>query len=76
MHKKQILCYSVYICKYFTYVHTQISIVRHNDGDYIIQCNNPLFVGNGDVCGLDSDGDGFPDAELKCDDQFCRMVHT
>ena len=57
------------------YVRTQISIVSCYD-NYIIQCNNPLFVGNGDVCGLDSDGDGFPDAELKCDDQYCRMVRA
>ena len=28
------------------------------------------------VCGLDSDADGYPDTELKCDDQYCTMVRT
>ena len=28
------------------------------------------------VCGLDSDGDGYPDTDLKCDDQYCEKVCT
>lgn len=30
------------------------------------QCNGPTYVGNGIVCGLDSDYDGFPDVGLDC----------
>ncbi|XP_065910282.1 uncharacterized protein [Dysidea avara] len=30
------------------------------------QCNYPTYVGNGIVCGLDSDYDGFPDVGLDC----------
>jgi len=33
----------------------------HNDK---LQCNDPTYVGDGRVCGLDSDSDGFPDDEV------------
>lgn len=33
-----------------------------------------MFAGNGKLCGLDSDGDGYPDMGLKCDDQQCQQV--
>ena len=41
----------------------------------IIQCNSPTFVGNGSVCGLDSDGDKYPDVKLDCDGPRCEAVH-
>ena len=31
-----------------------------------MQCNTPTFVGNGSLCGLDTDFDGFPDVKLNC----------
>ncbi|XP_065911114.1 adhesion G protein-coupled receptor L3-like [Dysidea avara] len=34
-------------------------------------CNTPTFVGDGHVCGLDSDSDGFPDVGLDCDEPSC-----
>ena len=39
----------------------------------ICQCNLP-YIGNGEVCGLDTDGDRCPDAELGCDEEFCHEV--
>ena len=30
------------------------------------QCNSPTYVGDGKVCGVDSDYDGFPDVNLNC----------
>ena len=39
------------------------------------QCNDPTFVGNGLVCGLDSDSDGFPDVELDCELSSCQRVN-
>ena len=38
-----------------------------------LQCIQP-FVGNGIVCGKDSDGDGYPDMMLPCDDLKCIQV--
>ena len=32
---------------------------------------NPGFAGNGLLCGLDTDSDGFPDAELACAEPSC-----
>ena len=34
----------------------------------------PTYVGDGRVCGLDSDSDGFPDEGLDCDETFCAKV--
>ena len=34
----------------------------------------PTYIGNGKVCGLDSDSDGFPDEGLDCDETFCAKV--
>ncbi|XP_065903420.1 uncharacterized protein [Dysidea avara] len=34
-------------------------------------CNSPTFAGDGNVCGLDSDSDGFPDVDLGCDEPTC-----
>ena len=39
-----------------------------------LQCNSPTYVGNGNVCGLDSDSDGFPDVGLDCDQPQCVQV--
>ena len=39
-----------------------------------LQCNAPTFVGNGLVCGLDTDSDGFPDVDLSCDEPSCERV--
>ncbi|XP_065894299.1 sortilin-related receptor-like isoform X2 [Dysidea avara] len=36
------------------------------------QCVAP-FVGNGVVCGRDSDGDGYADMKLNCDDPECEQ---
>ena len=33
---------------------------------------NPGFAGNGKICGIDSDADGFPDINLSCPDSSCR----
>ena len=42
---------------------------------FIVQCNSPTFVGDGRVCGLDTDYDGFPDIGLSCDEQpSCQEV--
>ncbi|XP_065910088.1 uncharacterized protein [Dysidea avara] len=30
------------------------------------RCNSPTYVGDGKVCGVDSDYDGFPDVNLNC----------
>ena len=38
-----------------------------------IQCAAP-FVGDGKVCGRDSDGDGYPDMVLNCNDTYCVQV--
>ena len=38
-----------------------------------MQCSAP-FVGNGMVCGRDSDGDGYADMKLECDDPQCEQV--
>lgn len=40
-----------------------------------LQCAAP-FVGDGMVYGKDSDGDGYPDMELNCDDSNCVIVCT
>ena len=37
------------------------------------QCITP-FVGNGVVCGRDSDSDGYADMKLDCDDPQCAQV--
>jgi len=39
-----------------------------------LQCNNDTYVGDGNVCGLDSDSDGFPDVGLDCDQPQCVQV--
>jgi len=39
-----------------------------------LQCNSPTYVGDGRVCGLDSDSDGFPDVRLDCDQPKCVQV--
>ena len=39
-----------------------------------LQCNSPTYVGDGSVCGLDSDSDGFPDVGLDCDQPQCVQV--
>ena len=36
----------------------------------------PTYIGDGRVCGLDSDSDGFPDEGLDCDEPFCAKVCT
>ena len=41
---------------------------------FTVQCNSPTFVGDGHVCGLDSDSDGFPDVGLDCDEPSCQEV--
>jgi len=38
-----------------------------------LQCAAP-FVGNGVLCGRDSDGDGYADMKLNCDDPRCEQV--
>ena len=38
-----------------------------------LQCLDQ-FVGNGVICGKDSDGDGYPDMLLDCDDPQCAQV--
>ena len=40
------------------------------------QCTNGSYTGNGTLCGLDSDSDGFPDGQLDCGDQHCEQVST
>jgi len=35
-----------------------------------------VFTGNGSVCGLDSDSDGYPDVGLDCTEEQCEMVST
>ena len=34
------------------------------------------FVGNGEICGKDSDGDGYPDMQLNCNESHCVQVCT
>ena len=34
----------------------------------------PTYAGDGRVCGLDSDSDGFPDEGLNCSQPFCSKV--
>ena len=43
---------------------------------YVMQCNVPTFVGNGSLCGLDTDSDGFPDVQLNCsvEQPSCEQV--
>ena len=43
---------------------------------YVMQCNVPTFVGNGSLCGLDTDTDGFPDVQLDCsvEQSSCEQV--
>ena len=38
-----------------------------------VSCAAP-FVGDGKVCGKDSDGDGYPDMQLNCNDSHCMQV--
>ncbi len=42
-----------------------------------LQCNIG-WAGNGNICGPDSDIDGYPDAPLPCidNDKHCREVHS
>ena len=41
----------------------------------LLQCNSPTYVGDGTVCGIDTDYDGFPDVNLNCDiAPFCEEV--
>ena len=40
---------------------------------YKLQCNMPTYVGDGRVCGLDSDSDGFPEG-LNCSQRFFSKV--
>ena len=46
--------------------------VRHDH----LQCNNPVYSGNGTVCARDSDEDTLPDVDLGCDEIFCEKVCT
>ena len=39
-----------------------------------MQCNSPTFAGDGTVCALDSDSDGFPDVGLDCNKSCCKKV--
>ena len=39
-----------------------------------LQCNSSAYAGDGNVCGLDSDGDGFPDVGLDCNESQCERV--
>ena len=43
-----------------------------------MQCNVPTFIGNGTVCGLDTDSDGFPDVKLDCSVEMssCEQVYS
>ena len=34
------------------------------------------FVGDGKICGKDSDEDGYPDMQLNCNDTHCIQVCT
>ena len=36
----------------------------------------PTYVGDGRVCGLDSDSDGLPDEGLDCNQPFCTKVRA
>ena len=40
-----------------------------------MQCAAP-FVGDGKICGKDSDEDGYPDVALNCNDAHCIQVAT
>ncbi len=48
---------------------------------FIIQCPSP-YVGDGVLCALDSDNDGYPNVATlpSCDidnnDTFCKLVHN
>ena len=41
----------------------------------VYQCNLP-YIGNGDVCGLDSDSDGCPDEDFDCNEDQYMKVRT
>ena len=45
---------------------------------FLMQCYTPTFVGNGSLCGLDTDFDGFPDVKLDCsvEQRSCEAVCT
>ena len=32
-----------------------------------MQCNSPTYAGDGNICAMDTDYDGFPDVNLNCD---------
>ncbi|XP_065911452.1 adhesion G protein-coupled receptor L4-like isoform X3 [Dysidea avara] len=47
------------------------------------ECKSPIYAGNGIMCGLDSDGDGYPDNELpcayfdeRCEEDVCPDVYS
>ena len=55
------ICDENAVCKYL------------NSGiDYKCKCKTG-FAGNGQLCDLDSDNDGWPDGQLNCTDFNCRM---
>ena len=42
---------------------------------YIVQLQCAAsFVGDGKICGKDSDGDGYPDIQLNCNGTHCTQV--
>ena len=49
-----------YVCKFQQLVVIDCYICIYDK----LQCNDPTYVGDGRVCGLDSDNDGFPDDEV------------
>jgi len=59
---------------YLNYIHITLNM----NCEYLLhllQCNHPVYAGNGVRCGLDSDSDGYPDVQLDCEGQHCMKVY-
>ena len=47
--------------------------VNRSESETGICVCNPGYAGNGLLCGIDTDSDGYPDLNLDCDDHSCHQ---